>query len=330
MKRMILWLLPVIFWGLALWFGTPILTQQHLLSLRLTESGAGITASALAAITQTYHAAAHAEAGLITVTAPGTGRDAELYHLLCAGDKSLITGEWLTDGSFGLGGENECIISRAAAQKLFGSEHVAGLTVAADNKEWYVRGVIRSDRPVILLPAAPETLLTCLEFGFSGAADNQREAEQAGYQYGITGHQILIDYGFIGALARLFLWLPFLTVWFGLLLVKKKYLPAGRRGLGFGLMLLFWAGLFFFLFQAIRFPSGYVPAKWSDFAFWWRKWNESARILTALFQSAVMKDILLRNRLIACGGFSVGACAALLAAVNSFMVQRYPKKYCTK
>ena len=302
MKRILVWFFLVFCWGSSIWLGSRILEQQDMLSLRLEGDGAGITGAGLEKMLEKYYAAAYEEAGLITAKAAATGRDAEVSVILMAGNSRLVTGSRLLDGSFGLGDPGECMISRAAALELFGGAASAGLSVLADGREWYVRGVFDADRPIILLPAEKDVLLTNLEFQIDGSRDNQAEAEQACYQYGVTGRQKIIDYSFFAAVARLLMWLPFVML---LCLLKRtgRRLSAAAKGniLYYGLELLFWAGILFAVFQAVRFPSGFIPAKWSDFHFWSVKWEEAVKAFDILYTSPLLKDRMLSGRLAGCG-----------------------------
>lgn len=319
MKRVRLCMLAIFCWGAALWCGSGILTRKGLLSLRLDGKDAGITAQTLEQMSEKYHVAAFAETGRITVRAPDTGREAEVSVIVTAGDSGLITGSRPESGSFGLNETGECLISRTAALELFGNEAAAGLTVTLERKDWLIRGVLDAKRSVILLPAEKETLLTNLEFQFSGTGDNREEAEQACYLYGISGHCNIIDYGFFGAVVRFCLWLPFLAVLLLLKKIKKKIkegCPAAvtRNVWCYGLEFLFWVGVLVFHFQAIRFPSGFIPAQWSDFQFWSLKSKEAAEWMWILFHSALIKDTMLRNQFVAGSGFAAASAVFLYRA----------------
>jgi len=317
MKYRLMWLLTILFWGISVWYGRRILVQEDLLSLHLTGSDDGITRPELEQILEKYYVAAYVEKGLITATVPETGRHAQLSGILTAGSHSLITGCRLWDGSFSLGASEECMISRAAALKLFGNEESAGLIVYAEGQEWLVRGVIDFAKPVILLPADKETRLPNLEFQFSGSGDNTAEAWQACYQYGITGRQKIINYSLFGAIARLFMWLPFLTMLYRLRNMKRKYqAAANKKAVCCSLELLFWCGVLLFLFQGIHFPAGFIPVKWSDFPFWITKWKETLGFTEILFTSTFMKDGVLRTGLTACG-MSAAAASGFLCKATS-------------
>lgn len=294
------------------------MAQQECLSLRLEGDEAGITRPGLETMLEKYDAAAHEEAGLITAEAAEIGRDAEVSVMLTAGDTGLITGCRLLAGSFGLSDPGECMISSAAALALFGSAEGAGLTVLAEGREWYVRGVFKSDQPFILLPAGKDKLLTNLQFQVSGSGDNRAEAEQACFQYGVTGRAAVIDYGFFAALARLLVWLPF-VVFLCILRGKTRKSPAAvkRNVFHYVSELLFWGGILFVFSQAVRFPSEYIPAKWSDFGFWAVKWKEAVEAVATLCVSSQLKDRLLTGRLAACVLSSAAASVLLYPAVGN-------------
>ena len=311
MKRVLICILAICTWGSAVWSGSRILKQSDCISLRLEGEDAGVNRAALERMQEKYYAAAYAEAGLMTVTVPDTGRKAEVPAFRFVGDSRLITGGWPAAGSFGAGDPAECMISRETAMGLFGAPAAAGLVVAAGGQEWTVRGVFDSEQPAILLPADQDTLMTNLEFQFAGPGDHQDDAGQACYQYGITGEQIMVDYSFFGALARLLMWFPFLVLLTLSKRLKQRYASDGdRQALSWGLEIAFWAGILLFLFQGIRFPAGYIPAKWSDFHFWTVKWEEGIESVNILMTAGQMKVRILRNQLAACAASS--AAAALL------------------
>lgn len=317
MKHRLIWLFTILFWGISVWCGSGILAQADCLSLHLMGRDDGITRSELELMRETYDTAAYAENGMITVTVPATGRQAQLSGILTAGSHSLITGRRLLDGSFSLGDPAECMLSRAAAQTLFGHDSAAGLIVYAGGQEWPVRGVFDSAKPVILIPADKKTQLPNLEFQFSHSGNNKAEAEQACYRYGITGQQKIIDYGFFGAAARLCMWLPFLAILYRLRMLKRKYYAVKIKAAGHGLEVLFWSGVFLFLFQGIHFPAEFLPVKWSDFPFWVKKGKEAVGYTEILFTSAFMKDGALRSSLTVCGLSS--AAAALIIADRPYL-----------
>ncbi|GEM_PF-6410771 len=313
MKRLIPWLMVCICLGLSVWSGNQIQSQRRLLSLRLDEKEDGISRQTVERMKESSHLAAFMENGRQTVTVPATGQRAEVPVIRTAGDNSLVTGSWLADGIFGLGGIGECMLSKGAALVLFGSEKIAGLTVIADGKEWLVRGVLDSAAELILLPASRDTLMTNIEFSFSDSGDNQSEAETICFRYGISEKRKIIDYGFFSAVARLFMWLPFLTCLFLLKIEKRNIMSgSGSEILRYVTELIFWFGLFVFLFQAFRFPSGYIPARWSDFGFWAARWKESLEQMDVLFSSALLKDRMLRDKVAICLFSSVAASGLIM------------------
>lgn len=322
MKHSLKLLSAFFFWGISLWCGSKILAQENSLSLHLAGSNEGITRPELELIMEQYYAAASVENGLITVTVPATGRQAQLSGILTAGSHSLITGCRLSHGSFSLGVPTECMLSRAAAKALFGNEAAAGLSVYAGGQEWLVRGVFDAAQLVILLPADKETRLSNLEFQFSGSGDNQAEAAQVCYKYGITGQQKIIDYYFFGAVARLFMWMPFLVILYQLRTLKRKYQSsAKKRMVGYCLEILFWCGVFLFLFQGIHFPAEFIPAKWSDFPFWAAKLQKAIGYTVILYTSSFMKDGILRSSLTVCGLSAVTA-AGILCSIRLIEILR--------
>lgn len=316
MKHRLIWLFTILFWGISVWYGSGILAQADCLSLHLMGRDDGITRSELELMLEKYYTAAYVENGMITVTVPATGRQAQLSGILTAGSHSLITGRRLLDGSFGLGAPAECMLSRAAAQTLFGHDSAAGLIVCAGGQEWLVRGVFDSVKPVILIPADKKTQLPNLEFQFSHSGNNKAEAEQACYQFGITGQQKIIDYSFFGAIARLCMWLPFLVILYRIRTLKRNQVAANKKMAGYGLELFFWCGAFLFLFQGIHFPAEFIPAKWSDFPFWAKRWKEMIGFMEVLYTSSFMKDGVIRSGLTNCGLSAVTAAGFLYKATT--------------
>lgn len=203
------------------------------------------------------------------------------------GDMQSAAPVTLAAGSYAYAEDEEgCVIDTESAWLLFGTVDVAGNPVMIEEERYLVRGVVRSDQPVIMIQDTRDTArFTNLELKYQDAEWGQKHGEEFIYQNGLAEQYTIIDGRFCGKLMN---WMVRLPLWIAVIILMvpwgiKKCFAAGNRfgkskGLepytGFLLTALFCILLTGFLVRfwssPLYIPARWIPDKWSDFEYWSR------------------------------------------------------------
>ena len=272
------WLILIllgILWGVGIFYGCQAEQRGNQVSIRIkAKSEDTFTVKELTALYESEKAykilgvpeiTGFGDMGRTKVFDPVTGRNMITDYMLVWGDKSLVYQGALLDGSYGLWDSDECVITSKAAKELFQSENVVGLVLVWNHKEWVIRGVTDSSRPVILFTAGEGDCVSNLEFIFPKGSAAGLETENMLSRNNLEKETVMIDYRLYGAICRLCYLLPcFYLLWLGLARINIKPI---KKGIIFTLL------CFLLISQMFRFPVTYIPSKWSDFDFWTAKWK---------------------------------------------------------
>lgn len=342
MKRWIWIVCAVIFWGVGLAQWRNLLPFDGQVFADFGE-GAGVGARALAQLEEQERERGENKAlpGLaawsvereVQVENTGLGRVCSADCMAVYGDRSAAVSRDLAHGSFGLRSDRDtCVISRGLADALFGSEDVVGKSVRCRGKAYTVRGVIRDEERMIVIPAGVEAeggqeaqngagqdILRYLLLDFRSANREMTAGGEAARsflaRYNLGTPRYLVD-GTVGpAAAGFFLLLPLAAVLGRWAWTAGKRTPGGlpitclgaAAGLAGSVLLLGAAGT--------RFPEELLPTRWSDFDFWARRWREMVPALRFAGEPGQTRWILLlRGRCAAAASGFAGAGLALLMA----------------
>lgn len=189
--------------------------------------------------------------------------------------------------------EEGCLLAADLARRLFGSENVVGQTLCCGDRRVTIRGILRHSRGQVVLLAEKDSAETLnrLSVGGAGAA-----ADDFLLRHGITGKRLALNYGALAA--KLAAWLLLLfaggyPLYRGWRMPKEmpdateSFCPR-TRGLIRRLCLIAAGGIYLWLLTSSMGWGGsfslseLLPTKWSDFAFWSRKWSEIMDALTFL------------------------------------------------
>lgn len=231
---------------------------------------------------------------------PITGRTMACDLLLTWGDKMIICNIPLKYGSYGIGVRGECVISLEIARKLFKSDNPTGLTLLWDGRSWLIKGVMDTLEPMALFTADENSVMNHLEFLFYKKCQYQEQAEAILYEGQLDKEVEMMDYSLFLAVSRFFYIFP------SIILLWKIRLKVSSRlknpWMGYLLWSAFWLLFALILSQMFRFPSYFLPSKWSDFDFWSARWNDIINSLKKLFRSEPLyKQLLVRRQT----GFSI-------------------------
>lgn len=230
--------------------------------------------------------------------------------LLIKGDMSAVISMGLVSGSFVYPGDSRgCLIDEKTAYTLFGTRSAVHNTLDYKDKQYSIRGIVKTSIPVIMLQEdSPSEKYPCLEVRYKNMENGQDNARVFLSKNGIIDNYILIDEYFYGRLLYGLAVVPvqaFYIIVAGLFLkgvIAEKKRQAGYRLYVYIVIMLFLiiAG-FVLLYQIIGNPvyiSGkYIPSKWSDFDFWVTKHKEfKAELLQLRYLNPNIKDVLLYDK----------------------------------
>lgn len=316
MRRWIWMIVLVIVWGTGLAQWHSLLPFNGKVFLDFGE-GAGVEAPALRQTTERLREAGETPPGLaawsvereVQVENAGLGRVCGADCMTVFGDREEAAFQELAGGSFGLRSDRDtCVISRGLAFSLFGSEDVVGRFVRCRGTAYTVRGVIRDEGNLIVIPARTEAMKASGEEARGGkASGSAREPERLRYmlldfetpgragspadgkkwensggeaaRQFLSGHSLgtpryLVD-GTVGpAAAGLFLLLPLAAILGKGAWAARKRTPGGLPITCLGAVLVMAGAVLLLGAAGTRLPEELLPTRWSDFDFWARRGRE--------------------------------------------------------
>ncbi|GEM_PF-462457 len=297
MRRWLWILCAAVFWGIGLWQWHSLLPLGGQVFLDFGDDS-GVTARELAQMEERGREAGEGLPGLaawsvereVQVENAGLGRVCDADCMRVYGDREAALSGGLVGGNYGCRSDREtCVISRGLAYTLFGSDEVLGKYVKCRGKAYAVRGIIRDDSRMIVLPAdetdgagvaeatgkAEVLRYLLLDFGGPGQREAGGEAaRQLLSAHGLGNPRYLVD-GTLGpAAAGFFLLLPVAAVLGrGLWMARREAWPV-RVLCVFAAILATALAVWFLGGAGTRFPEELLPSRWSDFDFWTRRWQE--------------------------------------------------------
>lgn len=173
---------------------------------------------------------------------------------------------------------NGCVISSGLAWKLFGAEDVVGNVLQYCKEEYQVRGVLEEEEPILAVyQEKKEEAMPYVEVLTSEGAPASK-MEKIKSSIGLFDEGYIFHGSFYCSIARILISIPFWVVFFYLchcffkwcktseLKYAKWYKVAGK--------VVMMIGIAIGIRYSISFTSDFVPAQWSDFSFWSKKWQE--------------------------------------------------------
>lgn len=201
----------------------------------------------------------------------------------------LTKGNLLTIGDY-----EGCMIDQGVAYKLFGNVDPVGNAITYKNKQYYIRGIIKSPEPVFFIQMNDiRHTYSNIELVYEDKENGQELADAFMTQNKLAGSYTIIDGCFYaGILARLYK----IPAWFlGLYMMyqiwkatwKRRTLPLQVFVLLLGFISV-WMSLKCLLDIQFYIPNRLIPTKWSDFSFWigrYKEFQEQIKQMTYLLPS---------------------------------------------
>lgn len=226
------------------------------------------------------------ETGEQMVSCRETGGSARVNRIVLSGNPELL-------GAGSLAWRDGCLVDRATAQTLFGTDRCENQVLTAGEKRLSVVGIRDDVRPAMISRAegTPAVLNRCVLA--IPSAQGRVLGEQFLIRWGLEG--TVLDFYPFRALCRNFL-LLFPGVLLGSLgfslekerknltlegIRSRKQLPLlGKTIMGITILL----GSLWLLGRQVTIPRDMIPSRWSDFSFWSQWWESQKenlqRILT--------------------------------------------------
>ena len=256
--------------------------------------------------------------GSKTVTNRNLMRKTKIPVIYVRGDMQSAAPVTLAAGSYAYAEDEEgCVIDTESAWLLFGTSDAAGNPVMIEEERYLVRGVVRSDQPVIMIQDTKDTArFTNLELKYQDTEWGQKYGEEFIYQNGLADQYTIVDGSFWGKLVN---WMVRLPLWIAVFIIMsswgiKKCFDTGNRlgksrGLepytgyllaaGFcilltGFLIRFWGSPFYI-------PARWIPDQWSDFEYWsglYKTIGEEWRTIRYLAPN--LKDVVLVDSMRQC------------------------------
>lgn len=253
------------------------------------------------------------------VSEPLLDRYAQVDVLLLGGGSELV---FRADTPLQANDLEGCLIDPGTAQTLFGNSRPVGSTVSWEGRELSVRGVLRSDRPLLAVQAldgdmgmdhlslqVPEGVSPGLaSAGFGGRHALYGSWTDTGAWSGLAGFASLLP-------AAVMLGYVFLKI------VKTAF-AAAEYPVVFLVCLLaagaVWMAGMLTMEVSFQIPAELLPAKWSDFEFWGRLWDEKKEDLLTMLAAPKTQAELMRivPALLACGAGAAGAVLAVMVVAK--------------
>lgn len=244
--------------------------------------------------------------------------------------KSLVAGNLLTSED-----DTGCVIDVDSAYDLFGSKDVLNQVIVIDDQEYYIRGLIESDLPTVMIQVqSKDAKFWNLELNYGEYQLGREYAIHFVDNYGLSNDYVIIEPKFLGDCLGNLLILPVALLVVILLLKQLKQIrltyrkerkalfdkayrmkmdwlrlfghlirdslgPIVMIGLGGVAVVLFsrWFGTF---------PTRYLPSKWSDFNQYVSAWQDIQSQLKDLSCVApTQKEVLLKQDSLCCVLYSV-------------------------
>ncbi len=242
---------------------------------------------------------------------PDINRKVKLPVLAAAGDMSLTAPMTLKSGNYVYAEDKEgCVMDSVTAFTLYGTDDAVGNTLIYQNRKYYVRGVVKTESPLLLIQEANTSIgYVNLEFDCRNREQAQTIAENFLLQNSFPQDYVIIDGYFYGktmySLFNLIIWILFVITGLWLLqILWKKRQELIRKNFYFDLVLgiFLMVGFGVILYQLtgnpFYFPEKLLPTKVSDFDYWNRQYQLlQEQLEQARYLPPNMKDIHLENEL---------------------------------
>lgn len=192
-----------------------------------------------------------------------------------------------------------CLVDKTLAYQLFRTTDAVGNFIQVQNKQYCIRGVIRSEESVCMIQCYEENkAYSNLELVYQNTENGEMKTKDFMLQNMLCEKYTIIDGVFYGELLEGVCQLPawFLVIYIMYQIIKQIW---KRRSIPLQVLLLCFAlvGSWFLLSWLTDFkvhiPKQWIPTRWSDFDFWRRRYKEFHQQLKELeYILPIPKDII--------------------------------------
>jgi len=215
-----------------------------------------------------------------------------------------------------------CLIDEHTAYQIFGTTDAAGCMLDVSNKQYYIRGVIKSRVPMIFIQSSMEDkAYSNLELVYDKKDNGNQRANDFMFQNALSNSYTIIDGCFyaqlLGPLCQIPAWFLGFFMLCQLLraIWKRRSLPLQVLALSL-VFIIAWIGIKWFMEFRIKIPESLIPTKWSDFSFWTDKFNTLKNNLDQLtYLMPVPKDVTMMQIVKRCISYNLIALAAMIIIV---------------
>lgn len=222
------------------------------------------------------------EGGLVSVEEPIYGRRKKVFLAGVQGEAALF--DWRIRG-FEDEDQKGCIIDRETALELFGSADAEGRELQIQKDFYLVRRVINWKQRLILIHNNDKDARYSRVFFNCKSENKSNMTDQFLMRYGLNGEQTGAEG--VQALAGASVWLLPFVLFLELLLYAAglKKAAAGTRSerIWKGACLLLIVSILYVVICNFQLPSDWLPGKWSDFSFWYRRIREEQEKMVYFF-----------------------------------------------
>lgn len=245
------------------------------------------------------------------------------------GDCRAVTAAAMLSGSFPAGNDPAgCAVSSGLAFSLWGSTDVCGMSVIMEGDRLYVRGVFEGEEPRIFrqAQAGSEEPLSHMQLIFPEKGTREKAERYllaADFSEGIILELPLIEWA-LGMIVRF----PAIILAAGIL---GRVIRRGKWLWHYPVLLAFWlpsalvvlAGLFVCM-DLPGIPAGFIPTRWSDFAFWENLvMGHGKNVVTWISAGSTFRDMELMTAVIMTVLFSIAALVPGAIAVMQVSIRSY-------
>lgn len=193
-----------------------------------------------------------------------------------------------------------CVIDETVAYQLFRTREVVGNFITYMNKQYYIRGIIKSMEPVFFIQIIDdEKAYSNLELVYKDKENGELLAIDFIMQNELASSYTVVEGCFYGKLLELFTRLPAWCIGFYLLIQivksmwKRRTLPLQVLSLLICLIIA-WFVLKWLMELHIYVPERLIPTKWSNFSFWIKKYTTFRNKMEQIaYLKPVPKDMIL-------------------------------------
>ncbi len=239
-------------------------------------------------------------------------RAEKVTAVVVAGDMSVTAPMSLVCGNFVYKEDDRgCILDTKTAYSLFGTINTVDNTVSYENKNYCIRGVVKTPVPVFMIQGTEDDRKYLnLELNYKEPENGEVLAVEFLMQNGLAQNYVSIDGYFYGRLIHSFLCLP---VWlfysiFGFCLLKQIMQASTSSNTGTSLLyilpgFLILAGFGLLVYQytgnPLYLPDKIIPTKWSDFDYWTKLWKDIKNNIQQIrYLPPNSKDVFLADELL--------------------------------